>query len=72
MLLNHLKKLQARKFLTLSDLVVTAILLPAIQTQARHSRNLAGRLKEDLTKCARTAGDGRAKTLTATLINKYQ
>ena len=71
-LLNHLKRLQARKFLTLSDLVVTAILLPAIQTRARHLRNLAGRLKEDLTKCARIAGDGRAKTLTATLINKYQ
>lgn len=44
-LLNHLKRLQARKSLTLSDLVVTAILLPAIQTQARHSKNLAGRLK---------------------------
>ena len=65
MLFTHLKKHRAKKSRTKFRQDAPVTLQHATATRARHIKSLDGKPKEILKKCVRTAGVGRAKTLTA-------
>ena len=68
-LLRHSQRLAVRKFLIKSTQEDRAILPNVMQILQRQRLNLAGRLREVLTKCALTAGDGSQLTLTVSVNN---
>ena len=68
-LLRHSQRLAVRKFLIKSTQEDRAILPNVMQILQRQRLNLAGRLREVLTKCVLTAGDGSQLTLTVSVNN---
>ena len=68
-LLRHSQRLAVRKFLIKSTQEDRAILPNVTQIPQRQRLNLAGRLREVLTKCVLTAGDGSQLTLTVSVNN---
>ena len=70
-LLRHSQRLAVRKSLIKSTQEDRAILPNVMQILQRQRLNLAGRLREVLTKCVLTAGDGSQLTLTVSVNNRF-